>query len=206
MSLKHLGEILELVEKVDSVLIGPGVGVNDETSKLLNSLVVKINKPLVLDADSLKQVDVSLVKNKDNIVLTPHLAEFNNFFSTDLKLNIDSYDFEEIDNVITGFQRVIGQINGCVVVKGRNDLILSGKRFRINKSGNAGMTVGGTGDVLAGVIVTLMSQGIGVFDAACLGVFINGLAGDGAFNDLGYGFCASDVIGYIGTVIKNGLC
>ena len=206
LSLNHLERILELVEKVDSVLIGPGVGINDETSKLLNSLVVKINKPMVLDADSLKQVDISLIKNKDNIILTPHLAEFNNFFSTDLKLNIDNYDFEEIDSNITQFQKAIDRINGCVVVKGKDDLILSGKKFRINKSGNAGMTVGGTGDVLAGVTVALLSQNINIFDAACLGVFINGLAGDMAFDDLGYGFCASDVIGYIGIVIKNGLC
>ena len=205
LSLNHLEGILDLAEKVDSVLIGPGVGVNDETSKLLNSLVVKINKPMVLDADCLKQVDISLVKNKDNIVLTPHLAEFNDFFSTDLKLDIDSYDFEKVDENIGRFQNVAGLINGCVVVKGRNDLVLSGKRFRINKSGNAGMTVGGTGDVLAGVIVTLLSQGICVFDAGCLGVLINGLAGDKAFDNLGYAFCASDVIRYIGIVIKNGL-
>lgn len=131
LSLNHLERILELVEKVDSVLIGPGVGINDETSKLLNSLVVKINKPMVLDADSLKQVDISLIKNKDNIILTPHLAEFNNFFSTDLKLNIDNYDFEEIDSNITQFQKAIDRINGCVVVKGKDDLILSGKNSEL---------------------------------------------------------------------------
>ena len=206
LNLNHLDEILELAEKADCILIGPGAGINGETSKLLNTLAVKINKAMVLDADSLKQVDISLIKNKENIILTPHMAEFNNFFAANLKLNIDSYDFEQIDDNITQFQKITDSIKGCVLVKGKNDLILQDRKFRINKSGNAGMTVGGTGDVLAGVIASLTAQGVNIFDAACLGAFINGLAGDEAYKNSGYGFCASELIQYIGNVIKNGLC
>ncbi|WP_407414874.1 NAD(P)H-hydrate dehydratase [Methanobrevibacter sp.] len=206
LNLKHLDAILELAEKVDSVLIGPGSGINDETSKLFNVLVTKIKKPIVLDADGLKQVDISLIKNKDNIVLTPHLAEFNRFFNKDLKLDLDSYDFNKVDENITEFQQVTKDIKGCVVVKGKNDLILSGSKFRINRTGNAGMTVGGTGDALAGIIVALLSQGLNAFDCACLGVFINGLAGDEAYESYGNGFSATQLVSYIGNVIKNGLC
>lgn len=206
LSLNHLDEILELADKVDAVLIGPGSGINDDTSKLFNVLVTKIKKPIVLDADGLKQVDISLIKNKDNIVLTPHLAEFNQFFNSKLKLDLDSYDFKMVDENITEFQLITKNITGTVIVKGKNDLILSGSKFRINRSGNAGMTVGGTGDALAGIVVSLLSQDLSSFDSACLGVFINGLAGDKAYEMNGNGFSASDLVSYIGNVIKNGLC
>lgn len=206
LSLKHLDEILELADKVDAVLMGPGSGINDDTSKLFNVLVTKIKKPIVLDADCLKQVDISLIKNRDNVVLTPHLAEFNKFFNSKLKLDLDSYDFKKVDENITEFQIITKNVKGTVVVKGKNDLILSGSKFRINSSGNAGMTVGGTGDALAGIIVALLSQGLSTFDSACLGVFINGLAGDKAYEINGNGFSASDLVSYIGNVIKDGLC
>ena len=176
------------------------------SSKLFNILVTKIKKPIVLDADGLKQVDISLIKNKENIVLTPHLAEFNKFFNTDLKLDLDSYDFNKVDNNITEFQQAAKSIKGTVVVKGKNDLILSSSKFRINRSGNAGMTVGGTGDALAGIITALLSQGLNTFDSACLGVFINGLAGDMAYEKYGNGFSATNLVSFIGNVIKNGLC
>ena len=206
LNLNHLDAILELADKVDAVLIGPGSSINEETSKLFNVLVTKIKKPIVLDADGLKQVDISLIKNKDNIVLTPHLAEFNKFFGADLKLDLDSYDFNKVDENITEFQHVTNNIKGCVVVKGKNDLILSGSKFRINRTGNAGMTVGGTGDALAGIILALLSQGLNLFDCACLGVFINGLSGDEAYERYGNGFSATQLVSYIGNVIKNGLC
>ena len=208
LSLNHLDEILKLSENVDAVLIGPGSGIGDETSKLFNVLVTKIKKPIVLDADSLKQVELSLIKNRHDIILTPHIFEFKSFFKVndDLKLDIDSYDFSKVDESISKFQKIIGQIKGTVIVKGKYDLILSDRRFKINKSGNAGMTVGGTGDALAGISASLLSQGLSSFDSASLAAFINGLAGDEAYDVKGNGFSATDLVSYIGSVIKNGLC
>ena len=197
-----------MAESVDAILIGPGAGIDDDTSKLFNVLVSKIKKPIVLDADSLKQVDLILIKNRDNIMLTPHIFEFKSIFNvnSDLKLDIDSYEFEKVDKNITEFQQITRQIKGTVIVKGQYDLILSGTKFRINKSGNPGMTVGGTGDALAGIASSLLAQDLNTFDAACLAVFINGLAGDEAFKEKGNGFSATDLVSYIGSVIKNGLC
>ena len=208
LSLKHSDEILSLVDNVDSVLIGPGAGIDEDTSKLFNILVTKIKKPIVLDADALKQVELSLIKNREDIILTPHIFEFKSFFKVedDFKLDIDSYDFSKVDGNITEFQKIIRQIKGTVVVKGKYDLILSGNKFKINKSGNAGMTVGGTGDALAGISASLLSQGLSSFDSASLATFINGLAGDEAYNIKGNGFSATDLVSYIGSVIKNGLC
>ena len=208
LSLGHAQEIIELSQNVDAVLIGPGSGIDEETSKLFNVLVTKIKKPIVLDADSLKQVDLSLIKNREDVILTPHIFEFKSFFNIDddLKLDIDSYDFKKVDENITGFQKITNQIKGTVVVKGQYDLILSGRNFKINKSGNSGMTVGGTGDALAGIAASLLSQGLSAFDSAALAAFINGLAGDEAYEVKGNGFSATDLVSYIGQVIKNGLC
>ncbi len=207
LSLNHSGEILELADNVDAVIIGPGAGIDDDTSKLFNVLVSKIKKPIVLDADALKQVEMTLIKNREDVILTPHLFEFKSFFNVgqDLRLDIDSYDFSKVDENITMFQKITRQIRGTVIVKGQYDLILSGTRFRINRSGNPGMTVGGTGDALAGICGGLLSQDLSSFDSACLGAFINGLAGDEAFKVKGNGFSATDLVSYIGNVIKNGL-
>ncbi len=207
LSMDHIDDILALADKVDCVLIGPGAGIDDDTSKLFNVLVAKIRKPVVLDADSLKQVNLSLIKNREDIILTPHIFEFKSFFDIDedINLEIDSYDFNKVDENISRFQQIARQIRGTVIVKGHYDLILSGVRFRINKSGNSGMTVGGTGDALAGICASLLSQGLSSFDSACLGVFINGVAGDKAFDVKGNGFSATDLVSYIGSVIKDGL-
>ena len=208
LSLKHSDEILSLVDNVDSVLIGPGAGIDEDTSKLFNVLVAKIKKPIVLDADALKQVELSLIKNREDIILTPHIFEFKSFFKVgdDLKLDIGSYDLNKVDENITKFQQITRNIKATVVIKGEYDLILSGNRFKINKSGNAGMTVGGTGDALAGIATSLLSQGLSSFDSASLATFINGLAGDEVYNNKGNGFSATDLVSYIGSVIKNGLC
>ena len=208
LSLNHSEEIIGLSENVDAILIGPGAGIDDDTSKLFNVLVTKIKKPIVLDADALKQVEISLIKNREDIVLTPHIFEFKSFFNVDgdLKLDIDSYDFSKVDENISEFQQISRQIKAAVVVKGQYDLILSGTKFRINKSGNSGMTVGGTGDAMAGIIGSLLSQNLNAFDSACLGTFINGLAGEKAYEQKGNGFSATDLVSCIGSVIKDGLC
>ena len=207
LSLEHAERILSVADDVDCVLIGPGAGIDEQTSKLFNVLVAKIKKPIILDADALKQVELKLIMNRDDVVLTPHIFEFNSFFNVQdgMKLDIDSYDFRKVDENITQFQQIARQIKGTVIVKGQYDLILSGTRFRINKSGNAGMTVGGTGDALSGICAGLLSQDLNPFDASCLGVFINGLAGERAFDVKGNGFSATDLVSYIGGVIKDGL-
>ena len=206
LSLSHLDEILKISDNVDAVLMGPGAGIDDETSKLFNVLASKIKKPIVMDADSLKQVELSLIKNREDIILTPHIFEFKSFFNVEneLKLDIDSYDFKKVDENITQFQQIARRIKGTVIVKGQYDLILQGTKFRINKSGNPGMTVGGTGDALAGICLSLLSQGLDSFDAALLAPYLNGKAGDLAYEAQGYGFGAQDLTQYLGAVM-NGL-
>lgn len=211
LSLDHLDEIMELVDSVDAVLIGPGAGRDEETSKLFNVLATKIKKPLVIDADALKEVDSNLIKNKENLILTPHLFEFKEFFDKiirDLGINFNRVkisrngsDFTKIDENITVFQRIAREIKGTIVIKGEYDLVVNRKSFKINKTGNPGMTVGGTGDALAGLSTSLFSQGLDAFDAATVAVYVNGRAGDVAFNKQGYGFSATDLVSYIGSIL-----
>ena len=132
LSLKHLDEILKLSNSVDAVLIGPGASINDETAKLFNVLITKIKKPIVLDADALKQVKISLIKDRKDIILTPHLSEFKSLFKVknDLKLDIDTYDFNKVDENITEFQKITNSIDTSVIVKGQYDLILFKNKYR----------------------------------------------------------------------------
>ena len=95
LSSENLEDILELADSVDAVLIGPGASVQKQTAELFNMLVYKIKKPIVLDADALKLIDINLIKNREDIIITPHLFEFKTFFESIIKqknINPDSIE------------------------------------------------------------------------------------------------------------------
>lgn len=195
-----LEPILELSKKVDCVLLGCGAGDKEETKITLNVLAKKfseLKKPMVMDADALKLVDKELVKNQENLIITPHMGEFKAFFQE--KSPIILFDIKE---KISAFQSISQQIKGTILLKGKLDMIFSGKKFRLNKTGSPGMTVGGTGDCLAGLVAALYSQGHSSWDSACLGAFINGLAGEMAQNKWGYNFTASKMIEFLSEAMK----
>ena len=216
LSLDDLEDILELASKVDAVLLGPGSSQNDETGKLFNVLAMKIDKPLVLDADALKLVDLSLVSKKEDLIVTPHLSEFKSFFKNASKEDInnlekfvkledkENLDFRKVNDKIDAIHKITKSIEGSVILKGKYDFIFNGNRLKINRTGNPGMTVGGTGDALAGICLSLLSQGLNSFDAALLAPYLNGKAGDLAYEAQGYGFGAQDLTQYLG-VVMNGL-
>jgi NAD(P)H-hydrate epimerase len=182
-------KIIELSKKADSLVIGCGMGRKEETESALNEFVEEIEKPMVIDADALKLVDLSLIKEKSDIVVTPHSAEFKALF--DIKMPDNPED--KIETVSSAADE-----NNCVILlKGAFDIISKGEKTRLNKTGNPGMTVGGTGDCLAGLVGGLMAQGHDAFEAACLGAYINGRAGDMATEKYGYHFMASDLVKYI---------
>lgn len=213
LNLDNLEEILEIIEdtNVDVVLLGPGTGQNEETGKLFNILAKKIEKPIVIDADALKLVDLLIIKNREDLILTPHLNEFKSFFNDYIsepdKIGLIS-DSEESDYIklkekIAIFQNIVKNINGTVVLKGKYDLIFNKNSLRINKTGNSGMTVGGTGDSLAGLATSLMSQGLNSYDAGSLATYLNGKAGDFAKEKYGNGFLASQLSEFLGLSMEN---
>ena len=215
LSLEDLDDILELVSKVDAVLLGPGSSQMEETGKLFNVLAMKIDKPLVLDADALKLVDLSLVSKKEDLIITPHFSEFKSFFKDISKKDMgnleravklsdkDYLDFKKVNEKIDAIHKITKEINGSVILKGKYDFIFNGNRLKINRTGNPGMTVGGTGDALAGICLSLLSQGLNSFDAALLAPYLNGKAGDLAFEAQGYGFGAQDLTQYLGAVMSG---
>ncbi len=193
--------ILDLSDNADCILIGCGMGKENLTRKALEVLIPKLierEKPLVMDADALKLVDKDLVKNQENLIITPHMGEFKTFFGQ--KSSIMLFDIKE---KIAAFQSISQQIKGTVLLKGKLDMIFNGKKFRLNKTGSPGMTVGGTGDCLAGLIAALRSQGHSPWDSACLGAFINGRAGELAEKRWGYNFTASKMIEFYSEAMKH---
>ena len=183
-------KILELSNRADSVVIGCGMGRNEETASALNELVEEIKKPMLFDADALKLLNPNLIREIENdVVVTPHSAEFKSLFGLDMP--------GELENKIEVISKVSKEYGCVVLLKGVFDIISNGKKTRLNKTGNPGMTVGGTGDCLAGLVGGLMSKGHDGFEAACLGAYINGRAGDMATEKYKYHFTASDMIKYI---------
>jgi NAD(P)H-hydrate epimerase len=215
LNLGNQEDIINLINIVDVVLIGPGSGTEDETKKLFNILASKINKPMVLDADALKLVDLNLIKNKENLVITPHFQEFKTFFKdiiekenlshefNQLDLNFDNLTSKQVHDKIAIFQRVTKNIKGTVVLKGKHDLIFQNNKFRLNKTGNSSMTVGGTGDSLAGIVTSLLSQGLDSFNAGALGTWLNGKSADLAFKKYGNGFKASDLSEFLSLIMAD---
>lgn len=179
-------EVFNFVKKVDAVLIGPGMRVDKETKNLTNQLLKKFpRKKFILDAGALHVVDKKLL-NK-NCIITPHKREFKMMFGiTSSKKNV----------------LAMAKKYKCIIVlKGATDYISDGNEIEINTTGNAGMTKGGTGDVLAGLIAALACKN-DLFLSASAGVFINGLAGDRLKKRLSYYYNASDLISEIPKTIK----
>lgn len=193
LNLKNLDDILEIAENVDCVLIGCGASQEEETFKLFNILANKIKKPMILDADALKLVDEKIIKNKEDLVLSPHKFEFNSFFDSEISNDFKSDPLVKVEEI----QAIVKKIKGTVVLKGEYDLIINKERFKLNKTGNPSMTVGGTGDVLAGFISSLIAQGNDVYSSAVVATFLNGIAGDKAYEKYKNNFTAVDLINFL---------
>jgi len=160
--------------KSDAILIGPGMEIN---KILINKLLIKFNnKKIILDAGALKLINKKLLNN--NIIITPHAAEFQFLFGIPGNVN----------NV-----KIMAQKYQCtIVLKGAKDVICNSQKIYYNKGGNAGMTKGGTGDVLAGLITALAAKN-NLLSAAFYGSFFNKKAGEALYKKVGFYFNATDL-------------
>jgi NAD(P)H-hydrate epimerase len=181
----------------DAVLIGPGLGVRNETLDAIGELFTlasKYAKPVVIDADALKVIS-RVMKLGPNAVVTPHAGEFQ---------RIAGYGVEEALSQRAEAVRELAKMLQCVVLlKGPVDVISTPTDTRFNWTGTPAMSVGGTGDVLAGLVAGLRAQGVGSFLSACVGAFVNGAAGMAAFRTKGTGLIASDLLEYAPQVLAN---
>lgn len=192
LSKQALPGIMEFInERANSVAFGPGVGVNEDIEFILKELILNCPCPIVIDADGitvLSKIQDVLKNARSQIVLTPHPGEMARLINTSVK------DIEKQRIDIT--QKVATDLNVTVVLKGVPTVVAEPQgRTYLNTTGNPGMATGGSGDVLTGIIASLIGQGLSPFYASVLGVYIHGLSGDIAATQKGYhGLIAGDII------------
>ncbi len=181
ISSKAINAILDVVSENDCVAFGPGVGVTASLHNVTQMLIEQKALRLIIDADGLNNLSIIPdwhEKRKANAVLTPHPGEMKRLWSGLMREDMPA---ERTEQAAT-FARHTGTV---IVLKGAGTVVTDGERTYTNKTGNPGMATAGSGDVLTGVITALAGQGLDNFDAAVLGVYIHGLAGDIAAQRLG---------------------
>lgn len=188
----------EIMEKADAIACGVGLGRETYLTEQLIYMIKNSTKPMVIDADginllcSIKEV---IKHSKGKIIITPHPGEM-------ARLTGYSTDFIN-QNRIEVSKEFAKEYNCIVVLKGASTIVSDGNKTYINTSGNPGMATGGSGDVLTGIIASLIGQGYETYDASVLGVNIHGLAGDDAYEDYGFGLTSMDIIDFIGKYMKK---
>lgn len=193
---KNLEEIKEALDKIDVLCIGPGMGQDQSLNLLIKKVLLDFKGPVLIDADGLNALakDISILDTKKDMVLTPHPMEFSRL----TKLSIDQIQNNRSE-VAINFAKKHKQV---LVLKGNKTIVTDGVRTYINKTGNPGMATAGSGDVLSGIISSLLYR-LDPFEAAKLGVYIHGLAGDiASFKLSEESLIASDIIDNIHEVFK----
>jgi len=198
-----LNEVLSLCERMDALCVGSGLSRDPESASLVRELVGKTDKPAVIDADGLNAFAGYLpefAKHKGEIVITPHMGEWKRLFG-DLWADCPDEPLDRINKL----RDCAAQFNINILLKGSPSLAVSAKGTAvILPFGNSSLAKAGTGDVLGGIIVSLIAQGCSCFEAAILGAYLHGEAGRLASLDLTeYSVLASDLMRYIPEVIKS---
>ena len=203
LALNGYQKIADFTAKADVLVIGPGLSQNPSTQKLVRKVIATVNKPMVIDADGLNALvsylDV-LRKTQDarrTTILTPHPGEFSRLIGKPVA-------FIQKNREILA-KSFANDYNVILILKGHKTVVAApDKKIYLNKTGNPGMATAGSGDVLAGMIAALLGQGLGGSEAARLGVYLHGLAGDLAAKDKTQaGMIASDIIEKIPEAIKQ---
>jgi len=166
----------------DSIVIGPGMGKNPESLEAVQLIIDKCDN-LVIDADAIKLYDF----NSKNIIMTPHKGEIE-------RLGISSEDQEIIN--------FAAKNDLTIILKGETDYITNGIYFKQNRTGHPRMAVGGTGDILAGFLGTLLAKGLTAYESGRLASYSLGLAGEMAYNEIGPGFLPTDLGLFLSKVLR----
>ena len=195
LSVDNYDEIMEKIEWADSLVIGPGLGLEKDTVNLVTKLVDTVDKPIVLDADGLASFN-NLNGPKANLIITPHLGEFSKILNIDKMILLN--DFIQI------VKKFLADFAGVAVIKHVPACIISGQKMSLNSTGNPGLATAGSGDVLSGVIASFISQNMDSYDACRLSSYFHGLAADNQIKYKGIrGLIASDLPLEIAKVINE---
>lgn len=180
------------LETADVLAIGPGLGQSDDLRKLVRWLVETVDRPVVVDADALNNL-VGQDEIFSNLpaprILTPHPGEFSRLAGKTVAVVQGDRESAAAEFASRGGGKLV------VTLKGHQTVVTDGQKLYVNTTGNPGMATGGSGDSLTGVIAALLGQGLAPFDAASLGVYAHGLAGDIARDQNGeVGLIAGDIV------------
>jgi NAD(P)H-hydrate epimerase len=200
IALENKNGLLELAEKVDMVVLGPGLSLADEAQRLARELAAEMDKPLLIDGDGITALseDLKIIEGrKAETILTPHLGEMARITGAGVP------DIRK--NRIELLQDTAEQLGAIIVLKGAHSLIgYPDRRVYINMSGNPGMATAGSGDVLTGTIAAMYGLGLELGEAVRMGVLIHGFSGDLAANDKGEdGITAQDILEYLPLTMKT---
>ncbi|MDO4321623.1 MAG: NAD(P)H-hydrate dehydratase [Lachnospiraceae bacterium] len=192
-------QLLEALSWSDVTGIGPGLGKGEVQREILAYVLQHYDRPLVIDADGLNLLSEDaelLYETKAPVILTPHIGEM-------MRLTASTKD-EILGDILLTARRFAGEYQVICALKDARTVVSDGVRTYVNTSGNSGMATGGSGDVLTGVICGLLAQRMTPFDAAALGVYLHGCAGDRAREERGaYGMTAGDITEQLGNVLKT---
>ena len=185
-TVKNVKEVVALAENADVVEIGNGIAFTPGAKEFILGVIKRVKKSLVIDAAALRVIKLQEVSNA---VLLPHAKEFEAL--------LQNSKLKEKD-----VQKHLG--NNVLVKKGHpKTVIMSKNKIAYSGTGNAGMTHGGTGDILAGIVAGLIAQGNEPFMSAYVAAYVNGKAADVLYKKMGFGYLASDVVQVIPTVLKG---
>ncbi len=195
-------EILKLCERHDVVALGPGLSQQPETKNLILWLIKTIDCSIVIDADGINALTGKLhilYNIKKNVVLTPHPGEMSCLINLDSAKDVQKKRLNIATQFVKSIHKQLGKGKDFILVlKGDKTIVADYNKVYINRTGNPGMATAGAGDVLTGIIVSLIGQGFNVFDASQLGVHIHGLAGDMALKKKGeVSMIASDILDFL---------
>lgn len=194
LSAAAIPEILARLAHMDAVLIGPGLGQSDGTFAVVKAVLENARCPVVLDADGINAIAAhkDIVRGREApTILTPHGGEFARLGG--------SCDGDRA----AAAEEMANDLHCIILLKGHRTVITDGTTTYINPTGNPGMAVGGSGDVLAGVITALIGQRIDPLPAAACGAWLHGAAGDICASEIGqYGMLPTDMVNVLPRLLK----
>ena len=198
LSQRNVGALAPYLDRSTAVAMGPGLGLHKETKAFVKEMLDLVESrkiPLLLDADALKALAEFRHKVKSPAVLTPHEGEYKILTGHELP--------DDLEKKALDVRKTADKFGAVILLKGHTDIISDGRRCKFNLTGNPGMTVGGTGDVLSGIIAALLAQRIDPFEAAVSGAFINGASGDFVASMKGFHMVATDLLEWIPKVMDD---
>jgi NAD(P)H-hydrate epimerase len=199
LDMKGVEPIIEYSKKCDVILMGPGLGEREETFEALLHIVQNISIPTILDASAIQVLQkIKHFPLKQKVVITPHHNEFEHLTGKDVKIT------GSVSGKVVLLRTIATDLKINILLKGPNDFIASEYgEVVMNSTGNAGMTVGGSGDVLAGFVSAIMAHGANPYDACRAAAYVFGKTGDLLLKQKGYCFSASDLAFELPYVIRE---